>query len=103
MRSAVASKVRANISPRSSARRNDAPDPPRHLEDELGIDLVVHRRLAVEHLRTGRLEHLTCPPAPLDSDHRIERPVPDRDGRERRRGVELETLNRWDERAEHGE
>ena len=50
--------MRVRTSPPSFARRNDSPDPRRDLDDEVRVDLVVHRRLAVEHFRAGGFEHL---------------------------------------------
>ena len=70
--------------------------PPSHAANvahEVRIDLVGHRRLAIEHLRAGSLEPLARLPAPLDADHRIQRAVTDRDRRQRRRQVELEPLH----------
>src|SRR4051794_5223734 len=59
-------------------------EPVRDLADEVRIDLVEHRRLAVEHLCARPLQQRPRPPAPLDLDHVVERPVTDRDGRQRR-------------------
>ena len=56
--------------------------------------------LAVQNVRTGLFEQCTRRPAEFDRDHRIERPVPERDGGQRRRQVELETLDRRDEAAQ---
>ena len=94
-RAAQAPRRRAAHAPdRELARRNRALEPAPQLGQERRVDRVRERVLAVEDLRACAFEQLLRLPAPLDSDDRVERPVADRDRRERRVEVELEALDR---------
>src|SRR5438105_3178860 len=70
------------------------------LGGETRVDRVRQRRLAIAHLRAGSFEQLLRAAAELDGDHVVERPVADRDRRQRRLEVELEALDDGDEAGE---
>jgi hypothetical protein len=68
--------------------------------DEDGVDPVEHRRLAVKHQGSGRLESVASGAGILDRDDRVVVSVADRDGQPAPVGqVELEARDGWDEAA----
>src|SRR5438094_9228047 len=87
------STKRADARDQSSARRDQLLDPCGQDGDEVRVDLMEHRRLAVQHLCAGLFQSRPRTPPPLDLDYGIERAVPDRHRRQGRGEVELEPGN----------
>ena len=92
--------VRVHRPSPTGARSTAARTQPSSSVEEPRVDRVRDRRLAVEHVRAGLLEDRPRAAAELHRDHRVERAVADRDGRERRSQVGLEALDDGDEPGE---